>query len=97
MAMHESNPTPQRLKPKNLERYHYLLHLCDNILNAAGCQPNLHLVLQRHKTLVGDEKTTRQNPSDSKQCDGFFLKQFYIRNVKVRILQSTNIRPVRLI
>jgi hypothetical protein len=30
-------------------------------------------------------------------CDGVFLKQFYIRNVKVRILQSTNIRPVRLI
>src|SRR5262249_12605086 len=97
MAMHESNPTPQRLKSKNLKRYQYLLHLslhiCDNVSNGAGRR----VVLQRHNTLVGDDKTTRQNPCDTKQRDGLFLKQFYIRNMKVRILQSTNIRPVRLI
>ena len=46
---------------------------------------------------MGDDKTTRQNPCDSKQYDGFFLKQCYIRNVKGRILRSTNIRQVRLI
>ena len=57
----------------------------------------MHLVLQRQDTLVGDDKTTRQCPADSKQQDGVFLKQCYIRNVKVRILQGTNIRQVRLI
>jgi hypothetical protein len=55
----------------------------------------LELVLQRHKIRVGGDKTTRQNPCDSKQCDGVFLKQFYIGNVKVGILQSTDFRPVR--
>jgi len=57
----------------------------------------LELVLQRHKTLVEDDKTTRQSPCDSNQYDGLFLKQCCIRNVKVRIPQSTNIRQVRLI
>jgi hypothetical protein len=46
---------------------------------------------------VGDEKATRQSPCDGSQQDGVLLEQFYIRNVKVRILQSADIRHVRLI
>ena len=68
-----SNRTPPGLKSKNLKRYQYLrrhhlsLHLCDDVSNGAGWLPTLDLVLQRHQTLVGDDKTTRQRPGDSNQ------------------------------
>ena len=46
---------------------------------------------------MGDDETTRQTPCDGKQRDGLLLKQFYVRNVEVRILHGTDIRQVRLI
>ena len=44
------------------------------------------------QTVVGGNKTPRQNPCDVKHCDEISLQESCIGNVKLRILQSLNVR-----
>ena len=55
------------------------------------------LVFQLDKTLIGSDKTPRQNPRDVKYRDWVFPKKLCISDIKLRIFQRSNVRCMRSI